>query len=135
MVKRIDPEQAFGAIIDVQDFFLSQVGGRPARMRIERNTVNLARLLNYFRIPIVATLERPVYGKGQLPRAIQGRVAYVPGIGFYADGQGRRNLRLSYSLPEPDRIREGVRRLAGVVADELEIVTTFGGGSTPEAGA
>ena len=81
------------------------------------------------------TLPEGVDAKAMLPRAIQGRVAYVPGIGFYADGQGRRNLRLSYSLPEPDRIREGVRRLAGVVADELESVTTFGGGSTPEAGA
>jgi hypothetical protein len=60
------------------------------------------------------------------PRAITERVAYVPGIGFYADGQGRRDLRLSYCFPEPDRIREGVRRLAGVVAAELELIETFG---------
>ena len=53
-------------------------------------------------------------------RAIAGRVAYVPGVGFYSDGQGRRNLRLSYSLPEPERIREGVRRLAGVLADFVD---------------
>ena len=79
------------------------------------------------------TLPEGVDAKAMLPRAIQGRVAYVPGIGFYADGQGQRNLRLSYSLPEPERVREGVRRLAGVLADELDIVTTFGGRPAPEA--
>jgi DNA-binding transcriptional MocR family regulator len=72
------------------------------------------------------TLPEGAYAKAMLPRAIQGRVAYVPGIGFYADGQGKRNLRLAYSLQEPDRIREGVRRLAGVLAEELEIAATFG---------
>jgi hypothetical protein len=60
------------------------------------------------------------------PRAITARVAYVPGIGFYADGQGQRDLRLSYCFPEPSRIEEGVRRLAGVVEAELELLETFG---------
>ena len=61
-----------------------------------------------------------------LPRAVAALVAYVPGTGFYADGQGRQSLRLSYCYPEPDRIREGVRRLAGVIESELEVVGTFG---------
>ena len=60
------------------------------------------------------------------PRAITARVAYVPGIGFYADGQGPRELRLSYCFPEPERISEGVRRLAGVVEAELDLLDTFG---------
>ena len=61
-----------------------------------------------------------------LPRAVSALVAYVPGTGFYADGQGRRHLRLSYCYPEPDRIREGVRRLAAVMEQELQIGETFG---------
>ena len=61
-----------------------------------------------------------------LPRAIAARVAYVPGTGFYADGAGADHLRLSYCFPEPDRIREGVRRLAGVIDAELELRSTFG---------
>jgi DNA-binding transcriptional MocR family regulator len=77
------------------------------------------------------TLPEGVDAKAMLPRAIQGRVAYVPGTGFYADGQGRRNLRLSYSLPDPERVREGVRRLAAVLSDELDIVSTFGAGAPP----
>ena len=40
---------------------------------------------------------------------------------FCVDGQGVSNMRLSYCYPEPDRIREGVRRLSLVVESELEI--------------
>jgi DNA-binding transcriptional MocR family regulator len=65
------------------------------------------------------------------PRAITARVAYVPGIGFYADGQGQRELRLSYCFPEPERIREGVRRLSGVIEAELELLETFGPTTQP----
>ena len=36
------------------------------------------------------------------------------------------NLRLSYCYPEPDRIREGVRRLAEVIETELDLAETFG---------
>jgi DNA-binding transcriptional MocR family regulator len=72
------------------------------------------------------TLPEGLDAKVMQPRAITARVAYVPGVGFYADGQGGRELRLSYCFPEPDRIREGVRRLAGVVEAELELLDTFG---------
>ena len=61
-----------------------------------------------------------------LPRAVAARVAYVPGTGFFADGQGRHSLRLSYCYPEPDRIAEGVRRLADVVHAELDMLDLFG---------
>lgn len=72
------------------------------------------------------TLPEGLDAKAMLPRAISGRVAYVPGTGFYADGGGAQSLRLSYCYPEPDRIREGVRRLAGVIEQELELRDTFG---------
>ena len=35
-------------------------------------------------------------------------------------------MRLSYCYPTPERIREGVRRLAGVVEAELDFLRTFG---------
>jgi DNA-binding transcriptional MocR family regulator len=72
------------------------------------------------------TLPTGLDATSMLPRAVAALVAYVPGTGFYVDGQGRQNLRLSYCYPEPDRIREGVRRLATVVEGELELVNTFG---------
>src|SRR6202050_1143016 len=56
-----------------------------------------------------------INSKAMLPRAISSRVAYVPGTGFYADGSGGQYARLCYSLPAPDRITEGIRRLAAGV--------------------
>jgi DNA-binding transcriptional MocR family regulator len=64
--------------------------------------------------------------KSMLPRAITARVAYVSGTAFYFDGRGADHMRLSFCYPTPDRIREGVRRLAGVVDAELDLVRTFG---------
>jgi 2-aminoadipate transaminase len=75
------------------------------------------------------TLPEGLDAKVMQPRGIAERVAYVPGIGFYADGSGQRDIRLSYCYPTPDRIREGVRRLAGVVEQELELRATFLGTS------
>jgi hypothetical protein len=70
-----------------------------------------------------------------LPRAVQNRVAFVPGTGFYADGSGSGELRLSYCYPEPDRIREGVRRLAAVCEQEVELIETFGPAAVQQARA
>jgi len=72
------------------------------------------------------TLPSGLDATAMLPRAVAGLVAYVPGTGFYVDGQGRDSMRLSYCFPEPDRIREGVRRLSAIVDSELELVQTFG---------
>src|SRR5215471_363794 len=71
MAKRIVSDRCFGAVIDVQDFFLAQLGNRTLRTKIEANLLSFARLLGYFRIPIVATLERPVSRKGRLPQRLK----------------------------------------------------------------
>jgi isochorismate hydrolase len=70
MAKRIVPDHCCGAIIDVQEFFLSQANKR-LRSKIKTNTKNFARLLGYFRVPIVVTLERPLDQKGFLPKVIE----------------------------------------------------------------
>jgi 2-aminoadipate transaminase len=77
------------------------------------------------------TLPEGLDSKVMQPRALSARIAYVPGVGFYADGQGGRDMRLSYCFPEPERIREGVRRLAGVLEQELELLETFGPTTQP----
>jgi nicotinamidase-related amidase len=69
-VRRIAPDHCCGAIIDVQEFFLSQVSKR-TRSKIKTNTKSFARLLGYFRIPIVVTFERPLDQKGTLPSVIK----------------------------------------------------------------
>ncbi|KFI40775.1 putative transcriptional regulator, GntR family [Bifidobacterium actinocoloniiforme DSM 22766] len=65
--------------------------------------------------------------KAMLPRAIAAKVAYVSGTAFYNDGQGADHMRLSFCYPTPERIREGIRRLAGVIDRELETVQLFEG--------
>ncbi|MEI6373614.1 MAG: PLP-dependent aminotransferase family protein [Actinomycetes bacterium] len=77
------------------------------------------------------TLPEGLDSRAMLPRAVAALVAYVPGTGFFVDGSGTEYMRLSYCYPEPERIREGVRRLAGVIEGELDLLNTFG--RTPNA--
>jgi 2-aminoadipate transaminase len=49
------------------------------------------------------------------PTALASRVAYIPGVHFSAEGGFGNALRLNYSNATPDRIAEGVRRLAEVI--------------------
>ena len=72
------------------------------------------------------TLPPGIDAKAMLPRAVTARVAYVPGTAFFADGFGSSSMRLSFCYPTPERIREGVRRLAGVLEAEMELRETFG---------
>jgi 2-aminoadipate transaminase len=67
-----------------------------------------------------------INAKAMLPRAISSRVAYVPGTGFYANGAGGQYARLCYSLADPDRISEGIRRLASVIESEIQLRDDFG---------
>jgi DNA-binding transcriptional MocR family regulator len=72
------------------------------------------------------TVPNGVDTKAMLPRAVTARVAYASGTGFYADGLGSQQMRLSFCYPTPERITEGVRRLAAVLEGELELYDTFG---------
>jgi 2-aminoadipate transaminase len=73
-----------------------------------------------------ATLPAGLDSKAMMPRAIAARVAYVPGTGFYADGTGTAYMRLNFSFSSPERLREGVRRLSGVMEQELAMRAVFG---------
>ena len=77
------------------------------------------------------TLPAPLDSGDLLAKAIQQRVAYVPGRGFFADNSGASHLRLCYSFAEPDRIREGIARLGEVVAAETAMAAAvYGSGPT-----
>lgn len=47
-----------------------------------------------------------------LTRALEHDVAFVPGSAFYAAAPDRRTLRLSFTTHAPERLREGLSRLA-----------------------
>jgi len=55
-----------------------------------------------------------------LERAIKDtNVAFVPGSAFYATEPKRNTARLSFSLGQPERIEEGIERLAALVQNTL----------------
>jgi 2-aminoadipate transaminase len=66
-----------------------------------------------------------------LAKAINHRVAYVPGRGFYADGSGGDQMRLCFSYPPVERIREGIVRLGELLHTELELVQAVYGDQVP----
>lgn len=63
--------------------------------------------------------------KSLLAEAVERGVTYVPGDAFYPDGRGRNCMRLAFCFAEPDDLREGVRRLAEVLEDRLELYRAF----------
>ncbi len=54
-----------------------------------------------------------------LERALEKQVAYVPGSAFYVDGSGTNELRLNFSSMPPERIRDGVQRLASLITEPI----------------
>jgi DNA-binding transcriptional MocR family regulator len=62
-----------------------------------------------------------------LAAAVDRKVAYVPGTGFYPDGRGRQQMRLCFSYPTEERITEGIRRLGELLADEEELFRSLTG--------
>lgn len=63
--------------------------------------------------------------KAVLAEAVERGVTYVPGDAFFPDGRGRNCMRLGFCYASPERIREGIARLAGVVEDRLELYRAF----------
>ena len=54
-------------------------------------------------------------------RALEKKVAYVPGVNFYPHEDGGHNaMRLNFSSAQPEQIVEGIRRLGVVLKDELK---------------
>jgi 2-aminoadipate transaminase len=64
---------------------------------------------------IWVSLPENLSGEALLPQATAERVVYVAGAAFFVDGSGQNTIRLSFSAPTPDRIVEGIGRLARVI--------------------
>jgi len=68
---------------------------------------------------IFLSLNYKVDTKKLLYKAIERGVAYVPGGSFFVRKDGSNTMRLNFSYPTLAQIREGVRRLATVIKEEL----------------
>lgn len=75
--------------------------------------------------------------KAMVAEAIEHGVTYVSGDGFYPDGRtGRNCMRLAFCYAPPEKIEEGIRRLAEVLEDRLELYRAFiRAGAIAEEGA
>ncbi|MCS7106910.1 MAG: PLP-dependent aminotransferase family protein [Acidilobaceae archaeon] len=68
---------------------------------------------------ILVSLKEKINTKNMLPRAIAKGVAYVPGAPFFVSGGGSHTMRLNFSYPTVEQIKEGVRRLSATVREEM----------------
>lgn len=60
------------------------------------------------------TLADPLDSISLLRQAVEAKVAYVPGVPFYANGGGNNTLRLNFSNSSSAQIKEGIRRLGRI---------------------
>ena len=51
--------------------------------------------------------------------ALKEKVAFVPGTPFYPNGGGKNAMRLNYSNAQPDKIKEGIKRLGRALLREF----------------
>ncbi len=68
---------------------------------------------------IWVTLPKKINANLMLQKSIAKKIAYVSGDAFYPDGGNYNSMRLNFSFSEDKIIKEGIRRLAEVIKDEL----------------
>jgi 2-aminoadipate transaminase len=76
---------------------------------------------------IWATLPDYIDTTDLLARALRENVAFVPGRQAYLDGRGGSSMRLNFSGVTDDEIREGIRRIGSVIAEQVALYGTLTG--------
>src|SRR5918993_477564 len=76
---------------------------------------------------IWATLPDYIDTSDLLAKALRADVAFVPGQAAYVDGRGSHSMRLNFSGVDEEEIREGVRRIGKVIAEQVELYGTLTG--------
>jgi 2-aminoadipate transaminase len=86
-----------------------------------------------------ATLPPYIDTSDLLAKALREDVAFVPGQAAYVDGRGRSSMRLNFSGSNEDEIREGIRRIGKVIAEQVDLYSAItdkgsqGDGARPAA--
>jgi 2-aminoadipate transaminase len=70
---------------------------------------------------IWATLPEYIDTGDLLAKALRDDVAFVPGQAAYVDERGRNSMRLNFSGVTEDEIREGIRRIGKVIAEQVDL--------------
>jgi 2-aminoadipate transaminase len=71
------------------------------------------------------TLPAHMDTKPLLAEAVEHGVTFVPGSDFFPDGRGSNCLRIAFCYESPEKIAEGITRLAEVLEDKLELYRSF----------
>ncbi len=115
-----------------RDGFLDEHVKKIRQVYRERRDAMLAALQEFFPPEVTwthpagglflwVTLPADIECQALFEAALQQNVAFVPGDSFYATGdEGRRHLRLNFSNAQPERIREGIRRLSIAVRSQMK---------------
>ncbi len=74
-----------------------------------------------------ATLPDYIDTTDLLAKALRENVAFVPGRAAYVDGRGGSSMRLNFSATDEDELREGIRRIGGVISEQVELYQTITG--------
>ncbi len=72
------------------------------------------------------TLPEFIKASEMLAAAIDARVAFVPGTGFFPYRGGESCMRLNFSYADEETIHEGIKRLARVIKHELSLARALG---------
>ncbi len=76
---------------------------------------------------IWATLPDYIDTTDLLARALEERVAFVPGRAAYVDGRGGSSMRLNFSGVSEREIHEGIRRIGEIVSEQVGLYGTLTG--------
>jgi 2-aminoadipate transaminase len=68
---------------------------------------------------LFVTLPKELNAIELFEKAVEKKVAYVPGAPFHANGGGENTMRLNFSFSDPDTIREGIARLGQMLKEEI----------------
>jgi 2-aminoadipate transaminase len=68
---------------------------------------------------LFVTLPAHMDSEAIFKKAIEKNVAFVSGSTFFCNDSGRNTMRINFSFSNNEEIEEGVRRLAGVIRDEI----------------
>lgn len=66
-----------------------------------------------------ATIPQQIDCSELIKKAIEEKVAFVPGESFHPNGGGKNTMRLNFSMPTPEKITIGMERLGHVIKTEL----------------
>ena len=123
LCQRIADEYVSGGYLEKQLPVIRELYGR-------KQKVMLAALAKYFPkeakwthpeggMFLWATLPQGIDTHELLPKAVAKKVAYVHGRLFYPNGGGSNEMRLNFTHAEDDLITEGIRRLGGLISEQL----------------